>query len=93
MKKLFKRKENGDIALISIFACMAILAIVALILEFGLIYFQAARLQNAVDSATVAVAHNLMDTDENIKHTVETYMKENGVDITKKVRAQSLQVN
>lgn len=84
MKKLFKRKENGDIALISIFACMAILAIVALILEFGLIYFQAARLQNAVDSATVAVAHNLMDTDENIKHTVETYMKENGVDITKK---------
>ena len=84
MKKLFKRKENGDIALISIFACMAILAILALILEFGLIYFQSARLQNAVDSATVAVAHNLMDTDENIKHTVETYMKENGVDITKK---------
>ncbi|MDO4364015.1 MAG: hypothetical protein Q4C99_05770, partial [Clostridia bacterium] len=41
-------------------------------------------MQNAVDSATVAVAHNLMDTDENIKHTVETYMKENGVDITKK---------
>ena len=84
MKKLFKRKENGDIALISIFACMAILAILGLILEFGLIYFQSARLQNAVDSATVAVAHNLMDTDENIKHTVETYMKENGVDITKK---------
>lgn len=84
MKKLFKRKENGDIAFISIFACLAILTILALILEFGLIYFQAARLQNAVDSATVAVAHNLMDTDENIKHTVETYMKENGVDITKK---------
>ncbi len=84
MKKLFKRKENGDIALISIFACLLILTILALILEFGLLYFQSARLQNAVDSATVAVAHNLMADDNAIKETVETYLEENGVDITEK---------
>ncbi|MGN0516276.1 TadE/TadG family type IV pilus assembly protein, partial [Eubacterium sp.] len=84
MKKLFKRKENGDIALISIFASIVILTILALIIDFGLIYYQSARLQNAVDSATVAVAHNLMADDASIKNTVETYMKENGVDITEK---------
>lgn len=84
MKKLFKRKENGDIALISIFACLLILTILALILEFGLLYFQSARLQNAVDSATIAVAHNLTAEDNSIKSTVESYMKENGVDLTKK---------
>ena len=84
MKKLFKRKENGDIALISIFASIVILTILALIIDFGLIYYQSARLQNAVDSATVAVAHNLMADDASVKNTVETYMKENGVDITEK---------
>lgn len=84
MKKLFKRKENGDIALISIFASIVILTILALIIDFGLIYYQSARLQNAVDSATVAVAHNLMADDASVRNTVETYMKENGVDITEK---------
>lgn len=84
MKKLFKRKENGDIALIAVFASILILTILALIIDFGLLYFQSARLQNAVDSATVAVAHNLMDDDQTIKQTVETYMKENGVDLTEK---------
>lgn len=84
MKKLFKRKENGDIALISVFASIVILTILALIIDFGLIYYQSARLQNAVDSATVAVAHNLMADDASVKNTVETYMKENGVDITEK---------
>lgn len=84
LKKLFKRKENGDIALISVFASIVILTILALIIDFGLIYYQSARLQNAVDSATVAVAHNLMADDASVKNTVETYMKENGVDITEK---------
>lgn len=81
MKKLFRRKENGDIALISVFASILILTIFALIVDFGLIYYQSAKLQNAVDSATVAVAHNLMADDTAIKTTVEKYMKENGVDI------------
>lgn len=81
MKKLFRRKENGDIALISVFASILILTIFALIVDFGLIYYQSAKLQNAVDSATVSVAHNLMADDTAIKTTVEKYMKENGVDI------------
>ena len=83
MKKLFRRNENGDIALISVFASILVLTIFALIVDFGLIYYQSARLQNAVDSATVSVAHNLMDDDSTIKTTVEKYMKENGVDIAK----------
>ena len=81
MKKLFRRKENGDIALISVFASILILTIFALIVDFGLIYYQSAKLQNAVDSATVSVAHNLTADDTAIKTTVEKYMKENGVDI------------
>ena len=84
MKKILKRKEKGDIALIAIFATIVILTIVAFIVDFGLIYFQSARLQNAVDSTTVAVAHNLMAEDSTVKATVEKYMKDNGVDITEK---------
>ena len=83
MKKLFRRKENGDIAYISIFAIILILTIFALIVDFGLIYFQSARLQNAVDSATVSVAHELMSEDTTIKQTVEKYMEENGINIAK----------
>ncbi len=79
LKKLFRRKENGDIALISVFASILILTIFALIVDFGLIYYQSAKLQNAVDSATVSVAHNLMADDTAIKTTVEKYMKENNI--------------
>lgn len=82
MKKLFRRKENGDIALISVFASMAILTILACIIDFGFVYYQSAKLQNAVDATTISVAHNLMDDDSAIVNTVEKYMKENGVDIT-----------
>ena len=82
MKNLFRRKENGDIALISVFASMAILTILACIIDFGFVYYQSAKLQNAVDATTISVAHNLMDDDSAIVNTVEKYMKENGVDIT-----------
>ena len=82
MKNLFRRKENGDIALISVFASMAILTILACIIDFGFVYYQSAKLQNAVDATTISVAKNLMDDDSAIVNTVEKYMKENGVDIT-----------
>lgn len=83
MKKFFRKKEKGDIAIIAMFASILFVMVLAIVVDFGLIYYQSAKLQNAVDATTVAVAHDLMSDDSAIKVTAEKYMRENGVDMTK----------
>lgn len=82
MKKLFRKKEKGDIAIIAMFASILFVLILAIVVDFGLVYYQSAKLQNAVDATTVAVAHDLMSDDNAIQNTAEKYMRENGIDLT-----------
>ena len=84
MKKLFRRNENGDIALISIFASLALLSVLALIIDVGMTYYQWAKLQNAVDATTYSVMHEIenIGDDSDIQKNVETYMSKNRFDIT-----------
>lgn len=84
MKKLFRRNENGDIALISIFASLALLSVLALIIDVGMTYYQWAKLQNAVDATTYSVMHEIenIGDDSEIQKNVETYMSKNRFDIT-----------
>lgn len=83
MKKLFRKKEKGDIAIIAMFASILFVLMLAIVVDFGLVYYQSAKLQNAVDATTVAVAHDLMSDDNAIQNTAEKYMRENGIDLTK----------
>lgn len=83
MKKLFRKKEKGDIAIIAMFASILFVLILAIVVDFGLVYYQSAKLQNAVDATTVAVAHDLMSDDNAIQNTAEKYMRENGIDLAK----------
>lgn len=83
MKKFFKKKEKGDIAIIAMFASILFVMILAIVVDFGLVYYQSAKLQNAVDATTVAVAHDLMSDDSAIQNTAEKYMRENGIDLSK----------
>ena len=79
LKKLFRKKEKGDIAIIAMFASILFVMILAIVVDFGLVYYQSAKLQNAVDATTVAVAHDLMSDDNAIQNTAEKYMRENGI--------------
>lgn len=83
MKKLFRKKEKGDIAIIAMFASILFVLMLAIVVDFGLVYYQSAKLQNAVDATTVAVAHDLMSDDNAVQNTAEKYMRENGIDLTK----------
>lgn len=83
MKKFIKKKEKGDIAIIAMFASILFVLILAIVVDFGLVFYQSAKLQNAVDATTVAVAHDLMSDDNAIQNTAEKYMRENGVDLSK----------
>ena len=83
MKKLFRKKEKGDIAIIAMFASILFVLILAIVVDFGLVYYQSAKLQNAVDATTVAVAHDLMSDDNAIQNTAEKYMRDNGIDLEK----------
>lgn len=83
MKKLLRKKEKGDIAIIAMFASILFVLILAIVVDFGLVYYQSAKLQNAVDATTVAVAHDLMSDDNAIQNTAEKYMRDNGIDLEK----------
>lgn len=86
MKKLLRKKEKGDIAIIAMFASILFVLILAIVVDFGLVYYQSAKLQNAVDATTVAVAHDLMSDDNAIQNTAEKYMRDNGIDLENTVR-------
>lgn len=82
LKKFMKKykKEKGDIALIAVFASLLFIMLMALVVDGGLLYWQTSKLQNAVDSSVVAVAHNIGADDDAMRVTAEKYLKENGFD-------------
>ena len=69
LKKLFNRSESRGQILI-LYACL--LPILCLFLgaafDFGWLYFNQARLQNAADAAVVAGAYKIMDDDPKLAH-------------------------
>lgn len=77
-KKAKSKKEKGAIALISVFASIVVIMLCALVLDFGLYYYNGARLQNAVDSAATAVAAQLDATDLDKEAIARIYLNKNG---------------
>lgn len=80
--KFFTRlkKEKGAVALISIFAAMLFITFVAMIIDGGLLYYKAAKLQNAVDASVIATSHHIGSSEEYLNMYAEKYLKENGFD-------------
>ncbi|MGN1123177.1 MAG: TadE/TadG family type IV pilus assembly protein, partial [Eubacterium sp.] len=80
---IFKRKknENGAIAVMAAFVITALVCITALAIDFGLYYYNSAKLQNAVDAAATAVAANFDSTDLSQEQIAKSYLKKNGFDV------------
>ena len=81
MKKLFKKKrENGAIAVMTALMLTVLLGFTALSIDIGLHYYLGARLQNAVDSAAVAIGQKLESDQSELDKTAYDYLAKNGYD-------------
>ncbi len=77
------KRENGAVAIIAVLSMTVFLMLVAFVIDGGLLYYKSAKLQNAVDSAVVAVAQQINAVDTSDEDTAKYYLKENGFDYEK----------
>jgi hypothetical protein len=94
MNPVHRRSESGQSIIVIAFIVMVILALLALVVDVGNAYAQRRVLQNAVDAAAIAGATKLSErgsrdahgywtnpvTDRDIKMSMDTYARDNGVD-------------
>lgn len=85
-KKERQKRENGAIALISAFAITVLVCFAAFAIDYGLYYYQSAKLQNAVDAAGTAVAANIGSTDTSLENIALSYLQKNGIDVEDKYK-------
>lgn len=72
------KKENGAIMLIAVFASTILILLAAMVIDYGLFYYNGAKLQNAVDSAATAVASELGSTSRDMEVVARKYLDKNG---------------
>lgn len=82
-KRRLHKRENGAVAIIAVLSMTVFLMLVAFVIDGGLLYYKSAKLQNAVDSAVVAVAQQINAIDTSDEDTAKYYLKENGFDYEK----------
>lgn len=82
-KRRLHKRENGAVAIIAVLSMTVFLMLVAFVIDGGLLYYKSAKLQNAVDSAVVAVAQQINAVDTSDEDTAKYYLKENGFDYEK----------
>ena len=82
-KRRLHNRENGAVAIIAVLSMTVFLMLVAFVIDGGLLYYKSAKLQNAVDSAVVAVAQQINAIDTSDEDTAKYYLKENGFDYEK----------
>ncbi|MGN1329413.1 MAG: pilus assembly protein TadG-related protein [Eubacterium sp.] len=85
-KKDRQKRENGAIALISAFLITLLVCFAAFVIDYGLYYYQSAKLQNAVDAAGTAVAANIGSTDTSLESIALSYLQKNGIDVQDKYK-------
>jgi Flp pilus assembly protein TadG len=79
MKKIrsVAKDESGAVIVIVALVLVAILSITSLATDLGLAYYQKSKLQMAVDSAALAAAYKLPDTNA-ATQTAKEYIRKNG---------------
>lgn len=85
-KQRRNRNENGSVTLMSAFAIAFLVLLSAFALDFGLYYYQGAKLQNAVDAAAVAVGSSFESTDSSLEGVALSYLQKNGIDVEDKYK-------
>lgn len=73
------KDENGASAIIVALMLVVLLSAAALAVDLGAAYAKSAKVQNTCDSAALAAAHKLPDSDTTIT-TAKDFIKENGID-------------
>ena len=72
------KRENGAVAVISMFIMTTLILLTAIVVDYGLFEYKANKLQGAVDSAATAVAANLDATTATQVGIAKSYLEKNG---------------
>ena len=85
MKKFkFLKKEHGAITVMTAVMLTVLLGFTALSIDIGLHHYLGAKLQNAVDSAAVAVGSKLESNESDLEKCAYDYLAKNGYDVSGK---------
>jgi len=79
LSKLYKN-ESGSIMVLFALALTAIIGVTALVTDVGYVSYEKARMQNAVDAASLAGAQELVINPGNARVVTRAYLENNGMD-------------
>ncbi|WP_206810780.1 Tad domain-containing protein [Paradesulfitobacterium ferrireducens] len=75
----YKKKEQGNVAIIVTLGLTALIGMGALVADVGVLYARHAHLQNALDAAALAGVQELPQNTDRAKEVATAYAAENGV--------------
>jgi len=93
--KLF-RSEKGNVTILVTVVMFALMGIMALVIDMGVVYAEKVELANAIDAALLAGGQELPEDKVSARAIMEEYLVENGValeDVTITIAADGLSAN